>query len=137
VCRFGFFFRGKQIALGLPVFGEIAKDQNNAAHGAISVANGCTAVVDRDFASVTADEQGVVSQSDDNPLLHHFLDRIFGGLSSLLAQDSKNLSGRASSRFGKGPTGDAFRHWIHEIDAPLLVRHYDAVTNAAVSDAEE
>src|SRR4051812_31166836 len=103
-CCFGFFFRRTQIALGLPVFGEIPEDQDNAAHPAIGVANGCTAVVNRDFASVTADEQSVVSQSDDNALLHHFLDRIFGRLSSLLAQDAKNLPGRASSRFGKGPT---------------------------------
>src|SRR6476646_9363439 len=119
------------------MFGEITKNEDNTAHFAIGIANGRAAVVDRNFASIPADKQSVVSQADDHALLHHFIDRVFRRLPRLLVQNPKDISRGMPSRFGKSPTGDAFRDTIHEIDPALLVGHDHAIANTAESNAKK
>ena len=77
VCCFSFLFCFTQLALGLSLFGKITEHQDYSTHDPLGIANRRATIVDWNFSAVFTDQQSVVAQADDDPVLYDLLHRIF------------------------------------------------------------
>ena len=87
----GELFVGEQRGAGSPLHCDIAEDHDDAREFAGFVADGGSAVVDGDFRSVLANEQGVIGDADDAIEALDLGDWIFDRLAGTLVDDGEDL----------------------------------------------
>ena len=73
------------------LFGDIAEHQHGTHHLSVTIANRCTAIGDRTFASVSGNQDRVVGEALSGAIGQRFRDRHFAGLAGFLINDAKNL----------------------------------------------
>ena len=91
VSGLGRVFGREHFLLGPLLLGEIAKDEHDAANAALAVADGRAAIVDRNFAAVFPNQQGVIRQTDDHafPMAFVLIPSFVGALVWLLTMLSR------------------------------------------------
>jgi hypothetical protein len=136
VSGLGRVFGREHFLLGPLLLGEIAEDEHDAANTALAVADGSAAVVDRNFAAVFPNQQGVIRQTDDHAFPDHLIDRALYRRASVLVQDPKNFRRRAPYRVTQSPTSNFLGHRVHKRNTAFVVGNQDAIADAREGDAE-
>src|SRR5260370_596950 len=82
---------------------DVAEHEHDADDGAGLVADGRTAVVDRDLVAPSASKDRVVREPDDRPLAQDLGDRALDRRARLLREDAEDLVERLTARIALGP----------------------------------
>ena len=103
--------------LALDGHSDVTEDEHDADEAAELVADRGTAVVDEDFASILADENGVIGEGDTGVEALDLGDRVLDGLAAGLADDLEDMLKREAQGFGGGPAGELLGYVVHGLDA--------------------
>jgi hypothetical protein len=68
-----------QLFLKVLSLGKIAENEDNTKQMATVLSNGSSTVVDGNFSSVSANQEGMIGQAYDDPQAQHFVNRVFCG----------------------------------------------------------
>ena len=122
--------------LGLPTFGDIAKDEDHADDMAAVILDGGGTVVDGPLAAVAGDEEGMVAEPDGQPSLDDDPDRLFDGLPRRLVDDAKDLLDLLPGRLGERPSSQRLGDGIKVVHAAVGIGGDDAIADGREGDLE-
>ena len=116
--------------LFLPLFADVAKDQDGPHRLSLRVEDRGAAVRDRALAPVAGDERRVVREPHHDSFRQHARDGIGGGGARLFVDDAEDLPDGTPDRFRFRPTGQPLRDRIDPRHARLFIRRQHTVADA-------
>ena len=108
------FFRAHEGQLRGIAFADVTEDENDANHARILIKDGRCAVVDMEFFSILADENGVVGKADNLARPPHHLHRVFNDSACALVVNAKNLCKWQAVRLHFFPSRKLLGYSVHE-----------------------
>ena len=112
------------------------EDQHDPHQFLLGIADGGGAVVNGVLRAVARNQYRVVRQTDHLPLAQHFSDRVVYRLPGLFVDDVEHLNEGTLLRLLQRPSGQAFRHRVHEGHASLRVGGDHGVADAGKGRGE-
>src|ERR1700677_3322961 len=99
------FFGTHERLLGGIAFTDIAKDEDDADHALLFIQDGSCAVIDMEFSSMFADEDGVVGKANDLPQSPDHFYRVFNVRTCPSIENGEDVCEGQAMGLGLFPSG--------------------------------
>lgn len=127
---------GPDLLLKSPTFGDIVKHKDYADECSLRIANGCARVVDMQFGVVFPDQDGMVRQSDNDPLRKYPSHRILNHSPCLFIDNTEDFFDGSTKGVFEVPAGLGLGNGVQEADGPVDIGDDHAIAYARQSDPE-
>src|SRR5690242_3682469 len=116
---------------------DVTEDEHHAEELARGQSNGRGAVINRNFPTITPEQDCMVRQSRDGPCLEYFRHGIVGGSTCPFIDDREYLDEWPASGLTHRPSRQMLRDGVEERRATVEVGHDDGIANARQRDFQD
>ena len=126
----------RALALELAAAADVAEDEHDPQQRAVRGQDRRRAVVDGNLTTVLRDQDGVVREPRDLPVLEDRVGGVRDRPPRLLVDDHEDVRQRAAARVVLAPSGQRLGHPVHQLHAAVLVGGDDGITDARQGDSQ-